>query len=367
MATAKLVVWNLEWINKLFVGKDEGPALKPDDALPEKTSKHTVGERLELIAKGLKVVDPDILVVVEGPDFKEEFPIFIDRVAEGTWEVMLQESLSVNSPRPGETQVYRASQCIGIAVRTDRGKFSADPLRVFDALDENEPIHHASNPFFFDTRDDKVLEWYRYERRPAYAEITLANGAAFRVIGLHLKSKGIFDAYEWSRWWQIADANRERLLAQCRQFREAFLDDYLTAPATRDIPLIVCGDINDGPGFDTSEMRLNASGIETLMGSVWRPELSLGNALYDRLEEKKKARLDFRDNFTTSFRDPIFENTFHRVWIDHILYSRGQGRWVREAEVTRGAEIDGEDFPFWQISDHYPVSATIALSDPPTR
>ena len=38
----------------------------------------------------------------------------------------------------------------------------------------------------------------------------------------HFKSKGIFDALEWTRWWQMADANRERLLAQCRHFREEF-------------------------------------------------------------------------------------------------------------------------------------------------
>ena len=35
-----------------------------------------------------------------------------------------------------------------------------------------------------------------------------------------------------------------------------FLDPLLGDPATRSIPLIVCGDINDGPGLDASEKRV---------------------------------------------------------------------------------------------------------------
>ena len=37
----------------------------------------------------------------------------------------------------------------------------------------------------------------------------------------------------------MADANRSKLLAQARRLREAFLDPYLTEPATQDVPLIV--------------------------------------------------------------------------------------------------------------------------------
>jgi hypothetical protein len=49
-----------------------------------------------------------------------------------------------------------------------------------------------------------------HERRPLCALVSPAGGAAFAVLGLHLKSKRIFDAREWSRWWDTADANRER-------------------------------------------------------------------------------------------------------------------------------------------------------------
>jgi endonuclease/exonuclease/phosphatase family metal-dependent hydrolase len=127
----------------------------------------------------------------------------------------------------------------------------------------------------------------------------------------------------------------------------------------RDIPIIVCGDINDGPGFDASERQLGGSGIEDLMGSVWKSELTLGNALYDALPEKKRTAIDLSSIRTTSYRDPIFDR-FIKVWIDHILYSRQHGEWVKEGkvhdEMPSGAMI-WDEFP--HASDHHPVSAVL--------
>lgn len=360
MTEIKLAVWNMEWLNNLFTGgsADESSRFKEDDV---EVGGATVGERKAMIARGLAHLDAELMVVVEGPNRTEELQLLFDALAPGEWTTWVQVSKSINGP--GRTDVWSSSQCVGIALRTDRGRFAAgEPLRVFDAMDPaSGRIFAASEPFFHDSADDKVPEWYRYERRPAYAEVTLENGRRFRVLGLHLKSKGIFSAYEWSRWWALADANRQRLLAQCRHLREQFLDPYLTEPETRDIPLVACGDINDGPGFDTSEMRLNASAVETLMGSVWWPDLTLGNALFDRLGEKDKKALDFEDNYTTSFADPIFNRTYHRVWIDHVLYSRNApAGWVSRATIERRIP-DEPALPYYRISDHFPVTARIEL------
>lgn len=120
--------------------------------------------------------------------------------------------------------------------------------------------------------------------------------------------------------------------------------------------MIVAGDVNDGPGFDTSEMRLNASGVETLMGSIWKPDLSLGNALFDALSDRDRARLDFSEVTTTRFADPIFNDTYHRVMIDHILYSRGTPGWVAPAEVPRETAAGTA---YWRSSDHFPVVAEV--------
>lgn len=238
---------------------------------------------------------------------------------------------------------------------TDRDDFAYSPMTVTDVADPAAGlIHTATEPFFLDLGSDKVLEWFRYERRPLWVTVHPAHGSDFNIMGLHLKSKGIFGAYEWSHWWQMADANRMRLLAQCRHIREAFLDLYLSDPAA--LSVIVTGDINDGPGFDTSEMRLSASGVGTLMGSVWKPDLTLGNALFDALSERNRARLDYSGVTTPRFADPIFNDTYHQVMIDHILYSCGTPGWVAAAEVPRETAAGTT---YWKISDHFPVVAKI--------
>ena len=151
-------------------------------------------------------------------------------------------------------------------------------------------------------------------------------------------------------------------MAQCYQLRNQFLDGYLTSEATKDIPLIVCGDINDGPGFDSSEMKLQASGVETLMGYIWKPELTLRNVIYDGLDEKERDALDFAEIYTASFRDPLIDGSYLRVWIDHILYSLNRKNWVREGRIWNEMN-DGQKIykKYPHASDHFPVTCMVAL------
>lgn len=256
------------------------------------------------------------------------------------------------------------SQIIGLAVRTDRGHFADPPFERFhiDAGQggEGARLSEATSDFVFDTDDDELKELHRFERKPLYAEMRLAGGQRFRVVGLHLKSKGIFRAYEWSKWWAMADANRKKIVAQCTRLRQAFLDYYLTEPTTRGVPLIVCGDIIDGRGQDASEQKLSLNGFERLMGTVWKPDLCLGNALYDALGDKDWWEIDLRQIYTTSFQDPLFRN-YRRVWIDHVLYSRNRPQpWVRDArvydEMPDGAKVWWK-YPY--ASDHFLVTTEV--------
>jgi len=250
------------------------------------------------------------------------------------------------------------SQNVGFAARTDTAKFNDPPFKPFDT--NNLP---AFDPFEVDTDDDEILERYHFERRPLYMEVNPLAGRSFRILGLHLKSRGIFEAYEWSKWWSIADANRRKILAQATRLRLDFLDPFLSAAETGSTPLIVCGDINDGPGLDASEKRLFGSGVERLMGTIWKPKLCLRNALFDTLSAKDQAGLRFEKISTTRFSDPIFNNVTHKVWIDHVLYSDNQpGQWVNGAEV-HALMPDGTPvwFKYKFASDHYPITAILTV------
>ena len=343
MPILKFVSWNMEWMNDLF---DEAGNYRADGDHPQHADKNvTVLQRRKDLSGVINEISPDVIVIIEGPNKSIELQRFFDTDVQGTWKVTVQASVG-------------SAQCIGCAVRTDTGKLDAtSPMNIIDSA-----TVAAFNPFEADNDDDGVMEKYRFERLPLYVEIKTSDQKKFRVLGLHLKSKGIFDAYEWSKWWSISDGNRKKIMAQCSQVRQKFADPYLQDVATKDIPIIICGDINDGPGLDASEKRLFGSGIERLMGNVWLPLLCFGNALFDSLTKKEKDELKFENIFTTTFKDPIFNNVWHKDWIDHILYSHLKLQWIKKGMVYLKMN-DGK--PIYQkykhASDHMPVGAEIDL------
>ncbi len=86
------------------------------------------------------------------------------------------------------------------------------------------------------------------------------------------------------------------------------------------LPVVVMGDLNDGPGLDPCERMVGRSFVETLMGSVFEPHSSFHNTLW-WMSKKSTTR---KDLWTADFPDPIVTHPKgweHRVWIDHILAS----------------------------------------------
>ncbi len=351
MVNIRFGVWNIEWMNSLFEG--DPPQFKADNSEVRGPRKNnTVAERLRDITGVINELDLQVLVVVEGPNRPEELQLFFSRnEMQGDWKCKVQST---------------GAQSIGIAVRTDTGLFEDPPLTQFNSsLADSAPLlKEVTDPFLMDTDRDGLPEQHKYERRPLYVEMNVHNGTKFRIMGVHLKSKGIFNALEWSAWWAKAEGNRKKLLAQCYQLRYKFLDAYLTNPETKDIPLIVCGDINDGPGFDASEMKLQVSGVETLMGSIWKPHLTLGNVIYDNMDKKDKAALDFSDIYSASFPDPIIDHTYQRVWIDHILYSHNLQDWASDGKIWQRMPDDSYIYKKYPTaSDHFPVTCLLTIND----
>ncbi|MDD1750040.1 MAG: hypothetical protein LUO89_09205 [Methanothrix sp.] len=346
MSNLKLVLWNMEWLDDLFKKGNQAAQFRPDDEKTPHSSQTTVKQRRDDLSGVLRELMPDVVVIVEGPSRPEELQLFFDNIGQGNWATDLQVSQG-------------QSQNIGLAVRIDTNKFKNPAFRRMDTA--NDP---RFDPFLIDTDNDEIKEEHHFERRPLYAEICPAQGAPFRVLGLHLKSKGIFNAYEWSKWWETADTNRKKLLAQAAHIHNMFIEPYLSDDQTKQIPLIVCGDINDGPGLDASEKRLLGSGIERLMGNIWQPGHCLGNALFDALKPKAQKELDFSSIYTTSYRDPIFNNVYQKDWIDHILYSKSPLlNWMRNAKVNRNMP-DGTSIwkKYKHASDHYPISVEVVTT-----
>lgn len=346
MPNLKLVLWNMEWLNDLFVPDAQVAQFRPDNEKTQHEAESTVKQRRDDLSGVLRELMPDVVIVVEGPSRPEELQLFFDKIGEGTWATNLQVSKG-------------QSQNIGVAVRTDTGKFQQKPMESWDTQKDSR-----FDPFLIDTDSDGVEEQHHFERRPLYTAIYPSQGVAFRVLGLHLKSKGIFSTLEWSKWWDMSDGVRKKIIAEAAHVHDKFVDPYLTDSKTKQIPLIVCGDINDGPGLDASEKKLFGSGIERLMGNIWQPGRCLGNALFDSLKPKDQEALDFSSIYTTSYRDPIFNNVYQKDWIDQVLYSKpGPSNWVINAKVN---EFMPDKTPIWKrykhSSDHYPVSVELVTT-----
>ncbi len=342
-AKLKFVVWNTSWMNDLFTSpaNPNAPAhFRADADHPQHSPKTTVRKRRDDLAGVLRELSPDVVVVVEGPNRMQELQLFFDQDMGGGWAVHVQ-------PTKGQ------SQCVGVALRKD--KFGNPPIATFETSGMK-----AFSPFAVDVDEDEVPEQYHFERMPLYVELNPKGGGKFRILGLHLKSKAIFEAYEWSKWWAMSEGNRRKLLAQATQLRLGFLDNYLKENETKNIPLIVCGDINDGPGLDACEKKFYGSAVERLMGSVWHPSLCLGNAVFDAQPANVQVTLDFQKISTTSFKDPIFDVWQHE-WIDHILYTKQNGPWVTKATIEKelGGAMIWTKYP--EASDHQPVSAEISV------
>jgi hypothetical protein len=90
LPSLKLVLWNMEWMNDLFVSNDEPPAFRPDDAVPAHHSRATVRKRRDHLAGALDELSPDIVVIVEGPNRPQELQLSFDEDVEGEWRKGVQ-------------------------------------------------------------------------------------------------------------------------------------------------------------------------------------------------------------------------------------------------------------------------------------
>ena len=78
MGQIRFGVWNMEWLNDLFVAGAGPAAFKPDQATVRGPHGATVASRKTSISNGLADLDLDALVVVEGPNRGDELQLLFD-------------------------------------------------------------------------------------------------------------------------------------------------------------------------------------------------------------------------------------------------------------------------------------------------
>lgn len=318
MPQYRIMVYNIEWMNKMFA---------------QGTIKPSQVERAQSIASVIQQINPDVLGICEAANDPGEHQHFISQYLPGSGY-----QLALGASRGAQNLVF----------------YYRDPFRVV-SIDQGVAYHQ---PWSDDVDGDGILERFNWERRPLEIVFRIgAGGPRLRAILVHTKSKGIFSVVDFHTFQKVALANRKKLIAQASRLRGR-LDDLLGAQ--NPLPTTVLGDMNDGPGMDPFERMLGKSFVEQVMGSIYRREWIFRNVLLKRNETPQ----DRPGLWTANFPDPIVSHPYgwkHRVWIDHILVSPHMSEGSNPVRYVTDSGGIGQSSPASRsASDHFPVFCKIA-------
>ena len=338
----RVAVYNVEWMKDLF--HRDGTPKRPTD--PGEDGKD--GERSATLATVVQAIDPDVLLVVEGPDTLADQ----SRTASQQLEAW-RDAFGLDPRYRGVHGIPSGGQQELCALyRSDRVILEHDP-------ETNARRNPFDRTFLVDTLDTLIKEQYKHYRPPlelAVREPATPETEVARIVLAHTKSKGIFDLVDLARFEQLSGRNRKKLIAECYSIRER-CNQYLDEDPDRHV--IVAGDINDGFGMDYYEARFARSAVEVLLGDVWEPEKILKHVL----PRPRLGKYGWTPN-SSRFRDRVTGDSFN-VLIDHLLVSRGVG--VAEPLVWNPyledapAEVKAIRDELKTGSDHFPVSAVLTL------
>ncbi len=307
-----LALWHVDPLDDLFDASKRLPLFRDARATvggrqTRNGRPHTVAARRRQIEKGLHDLDSDIVVLVGAPRRRDQLQRLFDTAAPGTW-------ICRSVPRQSG---------LAMAFRVDRRRFREPPawLQKTQKIDQ----HDARTP-----RSERDLA-------PLLARVVPTVAGRFRLLAMHVDGRAAPGGVGQG-------TARDRLIARCRRMRACHLETCLTGELA-EMPLLVCGAIEG-----TAAPAPRREAVETLMGSVWQPELILGNALFDGFPPPSQTVRGSAASGTdgVSLLRPS----------GYLLYSRNAGRWVCDATVRRQT---GDGLSYDDISAHLPVTARILL------
>ena len=342
----RFATYNVEWFDALF---DDAGVLIADGSW---SARYDVTKAMQTEALGIvfTAMDADVVMVIEAPDtsrsrdtvralegFAKAFDLRARKAVMGFSNDTQQEIALMYDPDVilarhdphGQAPVPGAPQVDG-APRFD-GTFRID-------LD-------------IDATEDKVV----FSKPPLEVDLTVrATGQSLRLIGAHLKSKAPHGATNRDEVMRLSIANRRKQLAQAIWLR-ARIAEHLAA----DDPLMVMGDLNDGPGLDEYEHLFGRSSVEIILGDG-------DTILYDPHASKALLRRIGPQPTTARFYIPK-EDRYLQALLDYIMVSRGLRPKAKRWRIWHPFD----DPTCWKTpelreslltaSDHFPVTLDIDL------
>lgn len=253
----RIATYNVEWFTRLFA--EDGELLN-DGAW---SGRHDVRRSDQLDALGVvfRAMDADAIMVIEAPD--GETTAQIEKALENFARVFGLRSRKALAGYVNQTQQE-------IALLYDPYVLTArhDPKGEATGKKGAPGAPRFDGAFRPESNGDVPQEPVRFSKPPLEAELITKTGLSFRMIGVHVKSKAPHGAKTPEEILQKSLENRQKQLAQCTWLRHR-VEEHLSAGD----PLIVLGDLNDGPGLDRLEQLSGRSGVEVVLGPTGETSL----------------------------------------------------------------------------------------------
>ncbi|MBF9061124.1 endonuclease [Rhodobacterales bacterium HKCCSP123] len=237
----RIATYNVEWFNALF---DDDGRLLSDNRWSARQNV-TRRQQVEALTTVFRAMDADAVMVVEAPD--------------------------ISRHRNGAVALANFAHAAGIRAREVCFGFANDTQQELMLLYDPDVITARHDPvelgaprfdgqYRIDLDVDATEDVVEFSKPPLEMRLDTPLGP-LRMIGVHVKSKAPHGARDPDHAMKIAITNRRKQLAQCIWLRRR-IEAHLGEGA----PLIVLGDLNDGPGLDVYEELFGRSGVEIVMG-----------------------------------------------------------------------------------------------------
>ncbi len=296
----RIATYNVEWFNALF--DDEGGLLADGDW----SGRHDVTRADQLAALGIvfTALDADAVMVIEAPDENGH------RSTVGALE-RFAEFAQIRARRAVTGFANATQQEIALLYDPDVLTCRHDPQGDITGKKGDDGAPRFDGVFRIDLDIDATEDRVEFSKPPLELACETASGVAFRMIGAHLKSKAPHGARTRDRIMRVAIANRRKQLAQAVWLRRR-VEQHLGAGE----PLIVLGDLNDGPGLDEYEHLFGRSSVEIVMGEG----ADTGLRLYDPHARRALTRRLGAMTATARFYLAA-EQRYLQALLDYILVS----------------------------------------------
>ncbi len=246
----RIATYNVEWFSGLFDAQDQ---LYDDEGW---SARYDVTRAAQTAALGrvFRALDADAVMIIEAPDQGRNHSTV--RALEGFAARFGLRTTDAVMGYANDTQQE-------IALLYDPTKLTArhDPQGAFTGPDGARGAPRFDGAFRIDLDIDAKEDLVVFSKPPLELSVETGGGFAFHMIGVHLKSKAPHGATTPAEVMSFGIANRRKQLAQA-----VWLRGRIEAHLAAGTPLMVMGDMNDGPGLDEFENLFGRSSVEIVLG-----------------------------------------------------------------------------------------------------